>query len=90
MNYNFTVPGEPQAQGRPRFYRRGRFVGVYDPKESKDYKERVAACARAAGVKMMTGPIAMEITAYMKRPLRIMPNDRPRPRRPVYVAPGRG
>ena len=30
------VDGEPVAQGRPRFARRGGFVQAYDPKKSKD------------------------------------------------------
>lgn len=36
-----TIPGEVQAQGRPRFSRRGGFVQTYDPPESKRYKELV-------------------------------------------------
>lgn len=36
-----TIPGEVQAQGRPRFARRGGFVRTYDPPESKKYKEFV-------------------------------------------------
>lgn len=35
------VDGEPVAQGRPRFARRGGFVQAYDPKKSKDYKQRI-------------------------------------------------
>ncbi len=39
----FIIRGIPRAQGRPKFYRRGNFVGAYDPKESRQYKDNVAA-----------------------------------------------
>jgi len=38
---DFFVYGNPVAQGRPRFARRGNFVATYDPKESKSWKETV-------------------------------------------------
>jgi len=33
-----TIPGEPVAQGRPRFARRGAFVSTYDPPKSRSWK----------------------------------------------------
>lgn len=36
--YVFEVPGEPVAQGRPRFSRRGGFITAYDPAKSRNYK----------------------------------------------------
>ena len=39
----FTILGIPKAQGRPKFYRRGTFVGAYDPSSSREYKNNVAA-----------------------------------------------
>lgn len=39
--YVFEVPGEPVAQGRPRFSRRGGFITAYDPVKSRNYKEAV-------------------------------------------------
>lgn len=35
------IYGEPVAQGRPRFSRRGNFVTTYDPPKSKAYKALV-------------------------------------------------
>lgn len=35
---HFVVPGDPTAQKRPKFFRRGSFVGTYDPsKKEKDH-----------------------------------------------------
>lgn len=43
MIQQFTFIGTPKAQGRPKFARRGKFVAVYDPKDSAQYKNNVAA-----------------------------------------------
>lgn len=37
---------EPVAQGRPRFSKRGRFIQVYDPPKSKEFKESVRKLVR--------------------------------------------
>lgn len=42
MTQTFIYHGIPKAQGRPKFYRRGNFVGAYDPKDSREYKNNVA------------------------------------------------
>ena len=41
MNLTFTIPGEPTAQGRPRFSTHGGFVKAYDPEKSRNYKAYV-------------------------------------------------
>jgi Holliday junction resolvase RusA-like endonuclease len=66
--YKFSVPGNPQAQGRPRFFRRGNIVGTYDPQDSKDYKSRVAFFATESGLKQLEGPVSVSIDVYLKRP----------------------
>ena len=43
MSQTYIIRGIPTAQGRPRFYRRGSFVGTYDPKDSKQAKDNIAA-----------------------------------------------
>lgn len=35
------VPGEPFAKQRPRAARKGRFITIYTPKETKQYEEKV-------------------------------------------------
>lgn len=42
----FTVYGEPVAQGRPRFARRGKFVTTYDPEKSRTFKDLVREMAQ--------------------------------------------
>ena len=43
------IPGEPCAQGRPRFSTAGGFVRAYDPAKSRNYKAYVKAiCAEEA------------------------------------------
>lgn len=46
----FTIPGNPQAQGRPRATTRGRGknkkIMMYDPEDSRNYKQYVALIAQ--------------------------------------------
>ena len=61
------IPGDPVAQGRPRFARRGKYVSTYDPPKSRAYKQKVAIYARAsmASREAITGPL--EVTVYIYR-----------------------
>tara|TARA_B100000900_G_C20110679_1_gene525811 strand:- start:100 stop:549 length:450 start_codon:yes stop_codon:yes gene_type:complete len=76
----FTIPGEPVAQGRPRFSTHGGFARAYDPKKSRDGKSVVKLCARDAVVESgitdpLSGPLVMKVqfgiplpkSAYRKR-----------------------
>ena len=65
MRIRFTLPGKPVAQGRPRFYRKGKFVVATDPKPSKVYKADIAYIAQRAreeaGIEgLFEGPLGME------------------------------
>jgi Holliday junction resolvase RusA-like endonuclease len=42
---SFFVPGDPRPQGRPRAYRHGDGVGMYDDPKSKAWKATVAQVA---------------------------------------------
>ena len=75
--YVFDVPGIPKGQGRPRFARMGRFVRAYDPKQSKDFKSRVAMFASYAGVKPIAGPVSLIVWACLPRPQRLMRRQDP-------------
>lgn len=37
----FDVPGEPFAKQRPRATRKGRYITVYTPRETKNYEKKV-------------------------------------------------
>lgn len=65
----FTIPGDVQAQQRPKFSRFGQHVSVRDPKESKDYKAfvRLVAAEHAPG-DLITEPIELKINVYRKIP----------------------
>lgn len=61
----FTIPGDVQAQQRPRVTRNGAF----DPKESKDYKSFVRlVAAEHAPKQLITAPIKLTIDVYRKIP----------------------
>lgn len=66
------IPGEPFAQGRPRFSTAGGFVRAYDPKESRNYKAFVKYIANEEtmkqGWKYTTAPIEVSMKAFLKIP----------------------
>lgn len=66
--FEFTVYGNPVAQGRPKFYRRGNHVGAYDPIKSKDWKSEVRWQAIERGAKIQDGPLIMRLYFYLPRP----------------------
>jgi len=70
MIQKFTFIGVPKAQGRPRFARRGKFVTAYDPKDSAQYKNNVAAQI-VAQKPVLIGqgiPIKLRLEFYLPRP----------------------
>ncbi|MCM0625328.1 RusA family crossover junction endodeoxyribonuclease [Lysinibacillus sp. OL1_EC] len=61
----FEIPGDVQAQQRPRVTRNGTF----DPKESKDYKSFVRlVAAEHAPESLITEDIKLTIDVYRKMP----------------------
>lgn len=69
MIQTFTIYGNPRAQGRPKFARRGKFVTAYDPKDSRDYKNNVAAQIVAhKPVFMAEGPLSVRMLFHLPRP----------------------
>lgn len=69
MIVQFTVFGEPVAQGRPKFSTAGGFPKAYDPAKSRDYKDyvRLAAAEHAPKVPL-EGPLGMVLTVYRSTP----------------------
>ena len=60
-----TVPGEPVAQGRPRFSTVGGVPRAYDPLKSRNYKDYVRLMAKQFGViSPLTGAIKMTVDIY--------------------------
>ena len=75
--YRFTIPGKPQGQARHRTRvvaskATGRaFAMNYDPKESVEWKNKVAFYAEKAGVKPLLGGVVLYVYAVMPRPQRL-------------------
>ncbi len=64
----FTIYGEPVAQGRPRFARRGKFTQAYDPPDSREYKKYVKLLASQNRPHTpIEGPVELKLLIY--RPL---------------------
>ncbi|MEW4368602.1 RusA family crossover junction endodeoxyribonuclease [Paenibacillus kandeliae] len=65
----FTVLGEPVAQGRPRASTVSGHIRMYDPAKSSDYKDyvRLAASAHAPKI-LLEGPLSMMLTVYRSTP----------------------
>jgi len=69
MTQTFQILGDPKAQGRPRFCRRGNFVGAYDPKDSRQYKDNISAQISAQKpVYIGEGAICLEAEFILARP----------------------
>lgn len=68
MTFAITIPGEPVAQGRPRFVRRrSGHVGTYDPLKSRRWKlmarTRMAAAVGEGFPLFKEGPLKVTIIA---------------------------
>ncbi len=90
MIIKFTIPGKPVPQGRPRFYRRGKFVAAVDPKGSRSYKADISHMAKIEKIKlgfgenelcMASGPVRLTIHAFFPCPKSQYRKKNPRPER---------
>ena len=68
MRQEFWISTIPTGQARPRFVRRGSFVGTYDPAKSKGYKLDIKYQVMDAHPVKMQGPLTMVIDFLMPRP----------------------
>lgn len=69
MIIQFTVYGEPVAQGRPRASTQGGFVRLYDPQKSRDYKDYVRlAASEHAPAALLLGEVGLLINVYRPIP----------------------
>jgi len=65
LKIKFTVPGQPVAQGRPKFTTIGGHARAYDPKKSVDYKKIVAYHAMQHKPKqLLKGELEVEILIF--------------------------
>lgn len=80
-----TIPGEPIAQGRPRFRRGPKFVVAYDPAKSRNWKAEARAVMAAAipsggALPFPDGPLYVSIEAVFTCPKSAWKKRVPTPR----------
>ena len=65
----FTIPGQTQAQERPRFSRVGKGVRTIDPPKSRAYKELVKFVAwQNKPQEPLQGALKLEVDVYLMPP----------------------
>ena len=70
---SFIVYGNPVAQGRPKFVRRGNHVAAYDPEKSRTYKDMVYAVAlQYKPAQLLQGALGLTIKCYREIPKSIL------------------
>lgn len=66
-----TIPSQPIAKRRPKFFRRGNFVGAYNPQETEEgmCALQVMEQLKRIGIQMpINGPLHMACEFFLKRP----------------------
>lgn len=64
-----VVDINPIAKGRPRFFRRGKHVGVITPGKTRAYENTLIDALKRANVKRpLSGPVSLNLTFYMPIP----------------------
>jgi len=66
MNMKIVINGTPIAQARPRFYRRGKFIGTYNSQETEAGKWLLLASQQIT--EKLIGPLEMKCNFYFPRP----------------------
>lgn len=64
----FFIPGDPVPQGRPRAYRMGDSVRMFDPPKSVAWKKIVAQVAILHHATVLDGALVMRLTFYLPAP----------------------
>lgn len=77
MQIEFTVYGKPLGKGRPRFFRRGRFVGTYTDDRTQTREDSVLLQAlEKKPAAPLTGPLEIELEFYFAIPKSVSRNKR--------------
>ena len=66
--FKITIMGEPIAQGRPRFSKRGANTVVYDPPKSKAYKNKIKKELESITIEPFIEPIRACFNIYVPIP----------------------
>ena len=66
---SITIPGKPIAKARPKFYRRGGFVGAYNAQETEEGRfMQFLHMAKPEGWRVLQGPVRIEVQFLMPIP----------------------
>ena len=70
--YNFIIPGQPVAKGRPRVAIQGHRIIAYTPDATRQYERdaKIIIKAAMAGRPPLEGPVSVVIYAWFKKPKR--------------------
>lgn len=73
INHNFImidVPGDPFAKQRPRAAKKGRYITIYTPRETKQYEEKVRKVYNTmySGYPQLEGDLTANIEGYFSIP----------------------
>lgn len=68
LEKTYKVDLHPHPQGRPRVTVRGGRPIVYDPPESKQFKEDLKRCIREQGVVFFYGAVELTVRFRLKKP----------------------
>jgi Holliday junction resolvase RusA-like endonuclease len=74
MEIELTIPGKPIAKKRPRFVRRGQFVGTYNAQETEEGRWILEAKGQIP-TKIEEGPVIAEMKFYMPIPKSLRKRD---------------
>ncbi len=69
MEIKFTIEGIPIGKGRPRFFRKGNFVGTYTPENTRSWEAVIRwYCRMHRPLTIPMGPAIIFLTFNMPRP----------------------
>lgn len=69
MNIKLIIPGNPIAKKRPRFVRRGKFVGAYNCQETEEGRFAMEARFQLSGVESIPMESAIYLTCNFYMPI---------------------
>lgn len=64
----FTIAGKPISKRRPRFYRKGKFVGTYNEQVTEEGAWLLEAKRQIGDHNLFTGPISLKLEFVMPIP----------------------
>src|SRR5574343_290673 len=73
QSITLTIPGNPIAKKRPRFVRRGKFVGTYNCQETEEGRFKWELAARTTDRHIIETPIRLICGFFMPIPASISP-----------------